>query len=72
MKKLLLAITGIAFLSSCQKEYVCTCVFPNDKSKPTTRTPVLSKKWADAMQKCDVMNTETNKIGGFCSISNTN
>jgi hypothetical protein len=49
MKKVLLAVAVVAFLASCKKDYICTCV--DTSTTPSTTTiesfPGLSKTQAD-------------------------
>ena len=52
MKKVLLAVTVVAFFASCKKDYTCTCVDTSGELPllPTTTVPYngLKKSEADA------------------------
>lgn len=66
MKKLVLAVAalGLISLTSCKKDYTCTC-----KSGSTSQAYPLSKqKKSDATNSCDALNTQWKILGGSCSL----
>jgi len=70
MKILGFAVIGIMMmtaLSSCEKKYTCTCVYPNSSIGTTTTTFKASKK-SDAQATCNVQNSGAKSSGGSCAL----
>lgn len=70
MKILSFAIIGIMMmtaLSSCEKKYTCTCVYPGS-SVGTTTTNFKASKKADAEATCNTQNINAKAIGGSCAL----
>lgn len=60
------AITATS-MSSCEKKYTCTCVFPNSNAGTTTTT-IKAYRRADAKETCDKVHQGARLNGGACSL----
>ena len=70
MKIIKLAVIGITLmtaLSSCEKKYTCTCVYPGS-TVGTTQTEFKAAKKADAETTCNSQNTAAKAKGGSCAL----
>jgi hypothetical protein len=70
MKKLALITVGvvaITAMSSCEKKYTCTCVYPNAQAG-TTKTDIKAYRRSDAQATCSNMNTGARLSGGACAL----
>jgi hypothetical protein len=67
MKTLFLVIAGAIVLSSCEKNYTCTCVYPNS-SISTSKTTFKTAKKSDAETSCGNLNTSAKVNGGACAL----
>lgn len=70
MKKLTLITLGvmaITFMSSCEKKYTCTCVYPYAQAG-TTKTEIRAYKRSDAQTTCSNINTGARLSGGACAL----
>lgn len=70
MKQILLimavAITA-TFLSSCERSFTCTCVYPGT-SAGTTKTTIKAYHRSDAQQTCDKIHQGAKLNGGACAL----
>lgn len=66
MKKFLLftAVCAIVALSSCKKDYNCTC----DILGTETITPINNVSKNDAQDACDALNISAALVGGSCTL----
>lgn len=66
MKKLVLAIAalGLISLTSCKKEYTCSCSILGT----TTEAKSGKVKKADAKTWCETADTQAKIVGGSCSL----
>lgn len=56
-------------LSSCKKDYTCTCKFSGvGAGTPDITTQYKDSKKSDATDACDVLTTNYSPVGGSCSI----
>ena len=53
-------------LTSCKKDYTCTCT---DSTGATSVTTIPDAKKDDAKKACDALNTIQILIGGSCTLS---
>ncbi len=70
MKNILLiavAIVSTTAMSSCEKKYTCTCVYPN-ATAGTTHTTIKAYRRTDAQTTCSNMNTGAKLSGGACAL----
>lgn len=56
-----------ATMSSCEKNYTCTCVYPGS-SIGTTTTNFKTKKKSDAEASCGAQNVGAKVYGGSCAL----
>lgn len=70
MKKLFIitaiAVTAIS-LTSCEKNYTCTCVYPGSNAG-TTKTTIKAYKRNDARETCDKVHAGAQLNGGACAL----
>lgn len=66
MKKLVLAVAalGLISLTSCKKDYTCTCTV----SGQTIKIAIPKAKKSDATKTCDAATTTYSTVGGKCSL----
>ena len=66
MKKLVLAVAalGLVSLTSCKKEYVCSCTLLGT----TTETKTAKVTKSDAKSACETLNSQAKTVGGSCSL----
>lgn len=66
MKKLVLAVAalGLISLTSCKKEYTCSCSLLGTTTE--TKTAKVTKK--DAKSACDALSTQAKTVGGSCAL----
>ena len=66
MKKLVLAVAalGLISLTSCKKEYTCSCSILGTTSD--TKTGKVKK--SDAKSSCEALNTQAKTVGGSCAL----
>ncbi|MBS1771228.1 MAG: hypothetical protein JST82_00105 [Bacteroidetes bacterium] len=70
MKRILpviLSMTTTIVLSSCERKYTCTCVYPN-AAAGTTKTEIRAYSRSDAKETCSNMNTGAKLNGGACAL----
>ena len=70
MKKMALITIGvmaITAMSSCEKKYTCTCVYPNAKAGTTTTT-IKAYSRTDAQATCSNVNAGARLSGGACAL----
>jgi hypothetical protein len=70
MKKITLVIVCAvmaATMSSCEKNYTCTCVYPGS-TIGTTSTTYKAKKKSDAEAACSAQNVGAKANGGSCAL----
>lgn len=70
MKKIAFITVGVivlATMSSCEKKYTCTCVYPGSAAGTTT-TNIKAYKRSDAVATCNSMNTGAKLSGGACAL----
>lgn len=70
MKKLYLIMATaivVTSMSSCQRNFTCTCVYPG-KAAGTTTTNIKAYSRSDARETCDAMNDGARRNGGACSL----
>ncbi len=70
MKIIKLAVIGITLmtaLSSCEKKYTCTCVYPGS-SVGTTATEFKASKKSEAEATCSKQNIGAKASGGSCAL----
>ena len=67
MKKVLLVglVIAGASLTSCKKDYTCTCTIAGFDD---TVTPLNDYKKSDAEDACDALNTSASTLGGSCAL----
>lgn len=67
MKKLVLAVAalGLISLTSCKKDYTCTC---SGGSMTSIAYPFNKMKKSDAQSACDTYNATFKLAGGSCSL----
>lgn len=67
MKKLVLAVAalGLISLTSCKKDYTCTCKYPGSAD---VATALGKQKKSDAKKTCDAANSIATIAGGSCSL----
>jgi hypothetical protein len=66
-----LATVSVALisLSSCKKDYTCTCTFSGvGAGTPNVVAQINDAKKSDAKEACDELTTTYTPIGGSCSI----
>ena len=69
MKKIASFGIGVLLLTafaSCEKNYTCTCTYPN-ASVGTQKTTFKAKK-DDAQASCAALNTNAQLTGGACAL----
>ncbi len=66
MKKIVLAVAalGLISLTSCKKEYTCSCTVFGITSD--TKTEKVSK--SDAKSQCEALDTQAKVFDGSCSL----
>jgi hypothetical protein len=57
----------VTFMSSCERKYTCTCVYPN-KAAGITTTEIKAYDRNDAKDICDDMNKGAKLSGGACAL----
>lgn len=70
MKIIKFAVIGIMLaggLSSCERNYTCTCVYPG-AAVGTTKTEFKASKKADAEANCNAQNNGAKINGGSCAL----
>ena len=70
MKRLVLVASGMLMLvalSSCERNYTCTCVYP-DKAAGTNRTTIRAYNRTDARNTCASINEGAKLHGGACAL----
>lgn len=60
------AITATS-MSSCQRNFTCTCVYP-DKAAGTTYTTIKAYKRSDAVETCRTVHNGARLNGGACAL----
>lgn len=66
MKKMLfIAAIAVAGLTSCKKDYDCTCNILGQ----TTVSPIQNVSKGDAEDACNAMNTSAALLGGSCTLN---
>lgn len=71
MKKLLpiaILTAGIFTMSSCERTFTCTCVYPGVSSGGTTKTQIKAYKRSDAVTTCNKMHQGAQLNGGSCAL----
>lgn len=66
MKKLVLALAalGLVSLTSCKKEYTCSCNILG----VTTEAKTAKVKKSDAKSQCEALDAQAKPFGGSCSL----
>jgi hypothetical protein len=60
---------ALVSLSSCKKDYTCTCKFSGvGAGTPDLKITLADMKKSDANESCDVYTTTYLTVGGSCSI----
>lgn len=70
MKKALLLpalAAAIISMSSCERNFTCTCVYP-DSNIGTTKTNIKAYKRSDAEVHCSSLNKGAKTLGGACAL----
>lgn len=57
----------VTSLSSCEKKYTCTCVYPG-QAAGTTQTTIKAYKRSDARETCDNIHRGAQLSGGACAL----
>ena len=71
MKKLLsiAAVTvALVSLSSCKKDYTCTCTFTGVGGSQEAVLQLNDSKKKDAESACDTWSTQYSTVGGTCEL----
>jgi len=65
-----LATVSVALLSlsSCKKDYTCTCTYSTSSAIPQQTFPINDAKKSDAKDACDELTTTYTPVGGNCVI----
>lgn len=66
MKKLVFAVAalGLISLTSCKKDYTCTCTV----SGQTIKAAYVKVKKSDAQKSCDAAGVTYSSVGGKCTL----
>lgn len=54
-------------MSSCERNFTCTCVYP-DSNIGTTKTNINAYKRSDAEVHCSSLNKGAKTLGGACAL----
>ncbi len=68
-KAILLPAIAVAIISmsSCERNFTCTCVYPNTNIG-TTKTNIKASKRSDAEVHCNSLNKGAQTLGGACAL----
>jgi len=58
---------GVTALSSCERTFTCTCVYPNS-TIGTTRTTMKAVHKSDAEDRCSIMDKGAQAYDGACAL----
>ena len=70
MKKLLItmaAAIAMTSMSSCERNFTCTCVYPG-AAAGTTKTTIKAYNRYDAQETCTKLNNGARQNGGACAL----
>lgn len=67
MRTIFIMIATALVLSSCEKEYTCTCTYPG-QTVGTTKTTFKAAKKSDAQTSCNNLNEQAKTQGGACAL----
>ena len=70
MKKASLGILFIVILSSCKKNYVCSCDYYTNGSLSTTGATTFNESKRSAKKKCEDLNDEGTLVFGGMTFNN--
>lgn len=61
------AAIAVTSMSSCQRNFTCTCVYPN-AAAGTTKTTIKAYHRSDAKETCSKLNNGARLNGGACAL----